>query len=180
MCRLWSATAATTIGNHCIWVSRHCVSFLFTLTDGLCSPGETLPPFPEATHGLPGSGLRDYVTINQVISRIPRGAPDHDVEGALQRSAIDRRPFNANRQARTITCGGGENYHPSGRRGFTNREFACLQTFPMRFRFGPREVRKQIGNAVPPKLAEAIYRSVKASLQRTDEEETNLQRRGLH
>ncbi|GKZ82800.1 hypothetical protein AnigIFM56816_007622 [Aspergillus niger] len=143
-------------------------------------PGETLPPFPEATHGLPGSGLRDYVTINQVISRIPRGAPDHDVEGALQRSAIDRRPFNANRQARTITCGGGENYHPSGRRGFTNREFACLQTFPMRFRFGPREVRKQIGNAVPPKLAEAIYRSVKASLQRTDEEETNLQRRGLH
>ncbi|GKZ25063.1 hypothetical protein AbraIFM66951_000521 [Aspergillus brasiliensis] len=173
------------IGYSVRWTILNCADFgvpqtrkrLVIIASG---PGETLPPFPEATHGLPGSGLRDYVTINQVISRIPHGAADHDVEGALQRRAYDRRPFDANIQARTITCGGGENYHPSGRRGFTNREFACLQTFPLRFRFGRREVRKQIGNAVPPKLAEAIYRTVKASLQRTDQEETDTEQRGRH
>lgn len=84
-----------------------------------------------------------------------------------------RVPFDANQPARTVTCSGGElNYHPSGRRGFTNREFACLQTFPMGYRFGPREIRKQIGNAVPPILARAIYREILRSLRKTDEEES--------
>ncbi|RAL02683.1 DNA cytosine methyltransferase [Aspergillus ibericus CBS 121593] len=135
-------------------------------------PGERLPPFPNPTHGHPCSGLIDYTTIGQTISRIPAGAQDHDVEGALDRNARRRAPFDANQQARTITCGGGEkNYHPSGERGFTNREFACLQTFPMRYRFGARQVRRQIGNAVPPKLAEALYRAIQESLRQTDEEE---------
>ncbi|KAL2871385.1 S-adenosyl-L-methionine-dependent methyltransferase [Aspergillus lucknowensis] len=136
-------------------------------------PGETLPRMPKPTHGVPGSGLRDLATINQVISNIPAGTPDHDVGGARSRgSLLWRAPFDANQQARTITCGGGENnYHPSGQRGFTNREFACLQTFPLSYRFGPREVRKQIGNAVPPLLAKAIYTEIIRSLQETDERE---------
>lgn len=41
----------------------------------------------------------------------------------------------------------------------------------MGYRFGPREIRKQIGNAVPPILARAIYREVLRTLQRTDEAE---------
>ena len=69
----------------------------------------------------------------------------------------------------TITTGGGGgNYHPSGKRGFTNREFACLQTFDTDYRFGKQEVRKQIGNAVPPVLAKSIYRELIKSLKRTD------------
>ncbi|KAL4995836.1 S-adenosyl-L-methionine-dependent methyltransferase [Aspergillus recurvatus] len=136
-------------------------------------PGESLPRLPRPTHGPPGSGLLNLITINQVISNIPAGAPDHDVAGARSRGYRNRRaPFDANQQARTITCGGGDNnYHPSGRRGFTNREFACLQTFPLNFRFGRREVRKQIGNAVPPLLARAVYREIIRSLQETDERE---------
>ncbi|KAL5339741.1 S-adenosyl-L-methionine-dependent methyltransferase [Aspergillus crustosus] len=136
-------------------------------------PGELLPSMPKPTHGLPGSGLRDLTTINQMISNIPPGTPDHDVESARIRGASTwRAPFDANQQARTITCSGGENnYHPSGQRGFTNREFACLQTFPLSFRFGPRQVRKQIGNAVPPLLANAIYREIIRTLQDTDERE---------
>ncbi|RDW83833.1 DNA cytosine methyltransferase [Aspergillus mulundensis] len=136
-------------------------------------PGETLPQLPRPTHGLPGSGLHNLTTISQMIRNIPRGAPDHDVASAQSRGSRNRRaPFDANQQARTITCGGGENnYHPSGLRGFTNREFACLQTFPLEFQFGRREVRKQIGNAVPPLFAKAIYKEIIRSLQETDERE---------
>ena len=142
-----------------------------------CSPGEALPRFPKATHGLPGSGLREFETINSIISRILSGALDHDVQAALDRGLRNgiRLPFDPNQPARTVTCGGGDlNYHPSGRRGFTNREFACLQTFPMRYRFGPREIRKQIGNAVPPILAKAIYRDILRSLRKTDQKEYEM------
>ena len=70
--------------------------------------------------------------------------------------------------AKTITCGGGENYHPSGLRGFTTREFASLQTFPVSHQFWKVETRKQIGNAVPPMLARALYREIIKSLEKTD------------
>ncbi|KAF9891351.1 hypothetical protein FE257_004206 [Aspergillus nanangensis] len=133
-------------------------------------PGERLPKFPRPSHGFQPS-LAPYTTINRMISNIPLGTPDHDVAAALSRE-VHHAPYDGNQQARTITTGGGDNnYHPSGLRGFTNREFACLQTFPLTFRFGPREVRKQIGNAVPPVLAEALYREIVQSLQTTDEEE---------
>ncbi|KAL3477242.1 S-adenosyl-L-methionine-dependent methyltransferase [Aspergillus californicus] len=138
-------------------------------------PGETLPRLPQPTHGLPGSGLPTPATINQMISNIPTGTPDHDVESALiraERSQTWREPFDGNRQANTITCNGGENnYHPSGQRKYTLRELACLQTFPLTFRFGRVETKKQIGNAVPPRFAKAIYKEIIRSLQETDERE---------
>ncbi|KAL3432770.1 S-adenosyl-L-methionine-dependent methyltransferase [Aspergillus tetrazonus] len=135
-------------------------------------PGESLPRLPRPTHGLPGSGLRDLTTISQAIRDIPSGSPDHDVAAARGRGVHNRRaPFDGNRQARTITCGGGDNYHPSGLRGFTLREFACLQTFPLGFRFlgGRTQVKRQIGNAVPPLLAKAVFKEIIRSLQDTDE-----------
>ena len=69
-------------------------------------------------------------------------------------------------------------YHWSENRALTNRERACLQTFPLDFEFlGSKEsVRKQIGMAIPVKgarlIVEAIlktcagvsYDSVKANL----------------
>ena len=158
--------------------SRSLSLFFKTAADQLYStpsPGETLPLLPKPTHGLPGSGLLPLATIRSLIGGIPTTAPDHDVEGALNRGLRNgyRTPFDADQQARTMTCGGGEgNYHPSGRRGFTNREFACLQTFPLDHRFGTSGVRRQIGNAVPPVLAKAIYREIIKSLRRTDEELT--------
>lgn len=83
-----------------------------------------------------------------------------------------RHSYDAHQPAKTITTGGGEaNYHPSGKRGYTNREFACLQTFDVDYRFGRRGVRKQIGNAVPPVMAKAIYREIIRSLRRTDQAE---------
>ncbi|ELZ41849.1 DNA cytosine methyltransferase [Halorubrum tebenquichense] len=56
--------------------------------------------------------------------------------------------------------------HPFQDRGLTPREGARLQTFPDSYRFEGRlgAVRKQIGNAVPPYLAEAVGYYLKQSV----------------
>jgi len=57
--------------------------------------------------------------------------------------------------------------HPQENRTLTVREAARIQTFPDRFRFaGSRNVAfRQIGNAVPPFLAEAIARKILVAAQ---------------
>lgn len=57
----------------------------------------------------------------------------------------------------------GRYLHPQAHRPITHREAARLQTFPDDFIFeGSKiEIAKQIGNAVPPRLAEAVARSVR-------------------
>lgn len=148
-------------------ISNNSLTYIF-------SPGETLPELPVPTHGLPGGGLLPWNTIHTAIHDIPDGTPDHDVSPSLERWQLrgTRQPYNEFQPARTVTCNGGEfNYHPSGTRQFTCREFACLQTFPMDYQFSNQQVRRQIGNAVPPKLSKAIYREVRKSLRETDLQE---------
>jgi DNA mismatch endonuclease, patch repair protein len=59
---------------------------------------------------------------------------------------------------RCTTPACGRFLHPLEDRAITLREAACLQTFPIDYTFkgGRMSVQSQIGNAVPPKLAEAI------------------------
>jgi DNA (cytosine-5)-methyltransferase 1 len=120
------------------------------------------------------------VTINDAIKDIPDNAPNHDVQYLLDRWARSwRSPYDGRQPAKTLTCSGGEgNYHPSGWRAFTGREVACLQTFPMDFQFADVNVRKQIGNAVPPALAKAMYQEIIASLRETDARERDQGRAG--
>jgi DNA (cytosine-5)-methyltransferase 1 len=69
----------------------------------------------------------------------------------------------------TITCSGGAgNYHPSGKRDFTLREFACLQGFPLEHKFAGNAVKRQIGNAVPPCAAKAFYEEIVKHLKMVD------------
>lgn len=97
--------------------------------------------------------------------------PDHlklNVENA-RLSNIYRR-MDPDRPAFTITGSGGggtHGYHWKENRALTNRERARIQTFPDWFEFvGSREsVRRQIGMAVPPKLAEIIFSAVLKTLQ---------------
>jgi DNA (cytosine-5)-methyltransferase 1 len=56
----------------------------------------------------------------------------------------------------TPSCG--RFVHPTENRGLTLREAALLQTFPVSYKFEGTygDIERQIGNAVPPKLAEAL------------------------
>lgn len=56
--------------------------------------------------------------------------------------------------------------HPTQTRALSFREAATLQGFPLTYRFHGRCIDRQIGNAVPPPLAEAIANALKMSLVR--------------
>ena len=58
--------------------------------------------------------------------------------------------------------------HPDGHRDLTDREFACLQGFPLEQKFGTMSVKKQIGNAVPPVVARVILEGVRRALEKVD------------
>ncbi len=137
-------------------------------------PGETLPPFPDPTHGL-GAGQKPFPSIAQSLSAISGNAVDHDVVAAA-RNFRPKPPLDPNGLCGTITCsGGGDNvYHPSGLRNYTLAEKALLQTFPADYVFrGQRGERaRQIGNAVPPAFAAALFRSLAGWMAATDAAES--------
>lgn len=135
------------------------------------SPGEVLPEFPKATHCKAADlhrfpHMSRFTTVGDVIGRIPRGFSLHNPEQLPRRSDA---PYPSNLPLRnTITCNGGPNCHPSGKRLFTLRELACLQGFPLEHQFGPTRTRMQIGNAVPPVVAKVFFEQVKKALLKAD------------
>ena len=134
-------------------------------------PGETLPPFPEPSHG---PGLKPLATIKDFIRDIPSNASHQQVVSQFQ-DGIPKAPYSSLTQVKTITCGGGiGNYHPNGLRPFTVRELGCLQTLPVLHSFGNAKLtaaKRQIGNAWPSIFARAVYRTIIKSLEETDKEE---------
>ena len=64
---------------------------------------------------------------------------------------------------------------PKRLRRITVQEAAALQTFPAGWRFsGPRVAQyRQIGNAVPPNLAEIVAKSVRAALLHAEREQVD-------
>jgi len=72
----------------------------------------------------------------------------------------------------------GRYLHPEADRSLTHREAARLQTFPDDFVFigSKTEVARQIGNAVPPKMAAAVAKALIAHIV----DPTDLQDRGQH
>jgi len=89
--------------------------------------------------------------------------------------------WNAPAPTLTTRCtspSAGRFLHPELDRAITLREAACLQTFPQNYDFkgGTTSVQAQIGNAVPPRLAEVIAIVVKKALQKNSRRSTK--RRG--
>ncbi|KAL8829143.1 MAG: hypothetical protein Q9170_006303 [Blastenia crenularia] len=154
------------------WRLLHCADYglpqmrLRTFVIASC-PGEPLPPFPQPTHSsLPSlTGLLPWTTINSIIDSIPPDALDHEPEKCKVR---DELPRSGDRIAKTITCNGGGQVHPSGKRDFTIREFATLQGFPLEHVFGAVGAKKQIGNAVPPPVGRRVLESVVEALEKED------------
>ncbi|KAG8532982.1 uncharacterized protein KY384_001764 [Bacidia gigantensis] len=114
---------------------------------------------------------KPWTSINQIINRIP--ATNISLHKLSQIPRAHLPPYDGNKPLRkTICCGEGEGYHPSGKRRFTLREIASLQGFPLEHEFGKsisdRQIRKQIGNAVPPVVAKVFFEQIIKALKRAD------------
>lgn len=144
------------------------------------APGEPLPGWPEPTHSRAAAAAgeqtnrgghrlrrRPPVSAAQACGALVPGRDGlHDVAGAR---AVDRPPWDGDRPLeRTITTSGGQCYHWSGLRELTLAEFAALQGFPADFRFRPKCIKKQIGNAFPPVVVKAIMKQVRRHLEEVD------------
>ncbi|KAK4569509.1 hypothetical protein LTR86_003272 [Recurvomyces mirabilis] len=133
------------------------------------APGETLPPFPDSTHGF-SHALKPPTTIYDCLKRLPRS---RDIAPIMQSStARDGDSYNPRQQlGQAITTDGGAgNLDPSGKRTFTLQELALLQGFLPTHKFagGITAIKRQIGNAVPGCVAKTIFEAVIESLKETD------------
>ncbi|KAL8753173.1 MAG: hypothetical protein Q9199_005241 [Rusavskia elegans] len=130
-------------------------------------PGEPLPPFPPPTHSSSPemTGLLPWTTISTALGTIPPDASQHDPHLSTSRAVP---PKSGDQLARTITCGGGGQVHPSGTRDYTIREFAKLQGFGAEHVFERKGAKKQIGNAVPPIVGAKVLRSVVDAMEKED------------
>ncbi|KAM3496415.1 hypothetical protein MY3957_000255 [Beauveria namnaoensis] len=134
------------------------------------APGEQSPPFPAPTHSeFGGNGTKPFNTVASTLARVRMGDNLHNPEDV--QTFHPRRPsWDANTLGRTITTGGANSYHPSGRRDFTLRELACLQGFPKSHRFVGTltKIRRQIGNAFPPNTVYVLYKHLHDWLLKVD------------
>ncbi len=140
--------------------------------------GENLLPYITAGEAL--AGIDKVATNNEIMRSKPKTIAmlrmiseggnfadipkDHPLYVKGMISHVYRK-LHRNEPSKTIIAAGGGGtwgYHYSEPRPLTNRERARIQSFPDNFRFigSTAEVRRQIGNAVPPcgvhALAEAL------------------------
>jgi DNA (cytosine-5)-methyltransferase 1 len=133
-----------------------------------------LPPFPKPTHGPSGSRLKRLTSIYDALIDIIAGPVniDDDYHQPQDMRTINKDAYNPKIRMLSgcITTGGGENYHFSGTRQFTARELALCQSFPLDYAFTgtQTDAKKQIGNAFPPCMAQAMFESCAKTLEAFD------------
>lgn len=105
------------------------------------------------------------------IKKVPIGGKLSDIEKTY---GSTYRRLDPNKPSPTVTRSGYRDFiHPYEDRMLTVRELACLQTFPIDWEFKGVRLDSysskrntgvtqfgQVGNAVPPKLAEAIAKEI--------------------
>jgi DNA (cytosine-5)-methyltransferase 1 len=142
-------------------------------TDDYIASKDALENPPIDKHALNNELTRQSPLVVERLSHInpgenvwKEGLPKHlqlNVKGA-KLSQIYKK-LHPERPAYTITGSGGggtHGYHYLENRALTNRERARIQTFPDDYHFfgGKESVRKQIGMAVPVKLAEVVFEAI--------------------
>lgn len=136
-----------------------------------------MPVFPEPTHQslrLNNPNLKRAMTVRDAIGNIPYDTDNHFPEKYVLREPISYPRTSMDGVVPTIRTRGlsdGYEVHPSGTRYFTPRELAAFQTFPNnhKFRGSDTVIKKQIGNAVPPIFACAIFAEIVRTLRAVDD-----------
>lgn len=132
------------------------------------------PPKPthQKLNGMPlFEDRQKWISIGEVLKNIPHPQELHNLENhdaskykLRFNGYLGHRIVNPDLPSPTITARGDEkggvviHHHPNNERRLSPRETAIIQSFPINYKFyGPKtSIYRQVGNAVPPKLAEAV------------------------
>ncbi|KAK8251042.1 S-adenosyl-L-methionine-dependent methyltransferase [Phyllosticta capitalensis] len=149
------------------------------------APGVPLPPFPRFTHGPPEretyeKGLQQFTSLRAAADNIPQGTTQHNPEDPDLKLLHEEPPRDPDLHSKRTLLTNNESdvYHWDGKRKYTIRELACLQGFPLNHEFtGNRaDMRRQIGNAVPPMVYQKIIRECREVLKRVDQDRATRRR----
>ena len=134
--------------------------------------------YPAPTHSEKGeNGLRKWVTVTEAFAHIPDpDGPEGDKVPnnvyskykMVMNGYLGKRPTAPDKPAPTVTARGDRKGgvvvlpHPNGKRRMTIRELATIQSFPLDFKFIGKntDCYRQIGNAVPVLLSQAVAKAV--------------------
>ncbi len=126
-------------------------------------------------------GTNHTEEVRRVISQVPEGGNHKDLPTGVGES----RKFNeawtryhSKKPSKTIDTGHRNHFHYKWNRVPTVRENARLQSFPDNFEFIGTKTKqnRQVGNAVPPLLAQAIGEKMKKHLQSNSLKEGELEK----
>jgi DNA (cytosine-5)-methyltransferase 1 len=117
--------------------------------------------------------LKPFHIIHDALIPIQRLAnrPTDDQYHQPKLAAEPRDPHSPHDFLRgCITTSGTTGYYFPGERRYTPRELSLFQSFPITYKFtSPQgQATKQIGNAFPPVVAEARYRTIAKTLEAFD------------
>ena len=116
-----------------------------------------------------------HISVGQALKSLPDPDGPHKLKNHVYsqfklkfNGYISNREIDPNKPSPTVTARGDHKggamilHHPSNKRRMTCRELAIVQGFPKDFEFvgSMTSVYKQIGNAVPPPLGEAVAKQI--------------------
>ena len=119
------------------------------------------------------TSLLPWVTVGEALSNIPDPDGSHNLLNHTYskfklkfNGYIGNRSIDPEKPSPTVTARGDSKggvvvlHHPNNKRRMSVREIAIVQSFPINYKFiGPNSsAYRQIGNAVPPLMANAIAR----------------------
>jgi DNA (cytosine-5)-methyltransferase 1 len=159
------------------------------VTDEILFPSSTVTEFKtvrEALDDLPSlesaedSAVPNHKAMNHTeqmltkMSFIPDGGDRTSIPEYLRPKSGDVRKYikySSSKPSVTVTGDMRKIFHYAQNRALTVRELARLQSFPDSFIFKGKSIsqQQQVGNAVPPLMAEAIAKSIKEMIKRENE-----------
>ena len=138
---------------------------------------DDLPPLESGE----ASEIPNHVAMNHSTEMLNKmryvkdGGDRNDIPKSIRPKSGDARKYiryNSREPSICITGDMRKVFHYSANRALTCRELARIQTFPDDFIFlgSSIQIQQQIGNAVPPKMAEIVASAIKEALENVPED----------